>query len=725
MEQTIGWIVEFSQNLCLFAATILSYRETIAAVRTDRQRGLALGVVFGIAAAIGAMMPLSLPFGYYVDAELIPIGISGIFGGPVAIGIATAIAAIFQLCQPDPDSALDMIEPILGGVAAIGFFLFERHRKAPVGLVGLVVLGTLVAAMIVLDSVLLDDRPMSALVATALVYVLPSSVLGTVIFTTVLRREDATLKRKRAHAQESKMLDAVVHSMSDGLLAVDSNGKFLVFNQPAQEMLGDWRDEKYDSWLKDYQRFHLDGKTPVASDELALTRALRGLETKDLNVVVRSPSRPDGFVVSVNGRPLRDDRGNVIAGITVVRDVSELLGAQQRLAESEAALKRSEERYALAFEGAYDGLWDWDLHTNKVFLSARCLEIVGYPRTKDVAGRTEDYGWWTSLIHADDAGPALKAIQDALQGGMQSFAVEYRVRRVDGSYCWISDRGAVIRDVLGNPQRAAGSFTDISTRKLAEEHRRMLEDQLQQAQKIEAVGTLAGGIAHDINNTLIPIIGTVDMLIEDTPKDSELGESLQDVMSAAVKIKELVRQILAFSRQKGAERRAVNMGGEVASALRMLRTMIQATVALDLYARGDEFTCEVNTTQLHQVIMNLVSNAVGAIGSNRGAIRVTLERIDIEDGAAIPGQAVAAGAFCRISVVDTGPGIPAELKARLFDPFFTTKSVGQGTGLGLSVVQGIVRGHGGFVLVSNEPGEGARFDVHFPLVEQEAAAKAS
>ena len=122
MEQTIGWIVEFSQNFCLFAATILSYRETIAAVRTDRQRGLALGVVFGIAAAIGAMMPLSLPFGYYVDAELIPIGISGIFGGPVAIGIATAIAAIFQLCQPDPDSALDMIEPILGGVAAIGFF---------------------------------------------------------------------------------------------------------------------------------------------------------------------------------------------------------------------------------------------------------------------------------------------------------------------------------------------------------------------------------------------------------------------------------------------------------------------------------------------------------------------------------------------------------------------------------------------------------------------------
>jgi signal transduction histidine kinase len=247
---------------------------------------------------------------------------------------------------------------------------------------------------------------------------------------------------------------------------------------------------------------------------------------------------------------------------------------------------------------------------------------------------------------------------------------------------------------------------------------------LQQTQKIEALGTLAGGIAHDINNTLIPIIGTVDMLLLDTPADSDLGESLADIMSSAVKVKDLVRQILAFSRHEGAERRTVNMNTEMAVTLRMLRAMVPATISLDLYGRSNEFACEVNTTQLHQVVMNLVSNAVGAIGPSRGAIRVTLERADLQDAAPIAGQDVQSGAFCRISVVDTGPGIPAELKSRLFDPFFTTKPVGEGTGLGLSVVQGIVRDHGGFILASNEPGEGARFDVHFPLVDQKAMVAA-
>ncbi|HEY3145949.1 MAG TPA: ATP-binding protein, partial [Dongiaceae bacterium] len=393
------------------------------------------------------------------------------------------------------------------------------------------------------------------------------------------------------------------------------------------------------------------------------------------------------------------------------------------LAESQAALEQSEERYALAFEGAYDGLWDWDLRSGQIFWSGRCMEMLGH--ASDAADRTHDSDWWIGLVHPDDAAPTLKALQDCLTGNARSFAIEYRLRRADGNYCWVSDRGAVIRDADGRPYRAAGSLTDISARKLAEQSRRVLEDQLQQAQKIEALGTFAGGIAHDINNTLIPIIGTVDLLLMDTPNDSELGESLQDVMSAAVKVKDLVRQILAFSRHEGLERGTIDMGKEMAGILRMLRAMVPSTIALDLYARGEDLTCKVNTTQLHQVIMNLVSNAVGAIGANRGSIRVTLGRIDLKARAAIAGQDVIPGPFCRVSVVDSGPGIPPELKSRLFDPFFTTKPVGEGTGLGLSVVQGIVRDHGGFIQVSNEPGDGARFDVHFPLVEASRARLAA
>jgi PAS domain S-box-containing protein len=720
MALNSGWILQFLQNVCLFAAIVLCYREIIRAARDAKQRTLLIGLLFGAGAVIGMMLPVVFTAGHDIDAGLLPIGLSALFGGPVAAIVTTAIAGMFQLAS-HADGLTHAAEAIAAGAVSIAFCQFQRHRQAPITLGILVLLGLIVAltaaALLFIHSELMVTAPL-ALAA----FVLGNGLGGTVVLGALLRREDGILARERAHAQESKMLDAVLESMSDGLLAVDTTGKFLVFNRPAQEMLGDWRGDKFESWLTNYKRFHLDGKTPVAAEELALPRALQGMETNDLNIVVRTPSQPDGFVVSVNGRPLRDDQGNVVAGITVVRDVSELISAQRRLTESEAALKQSEERYALAFEGAYDGLWDWDLRADKMFLSGRCMDILGYPGRTDAGGCTESHDWWADLIHPDDAPAALKAIQECLTGNSRSFATEYRVRRADGRYCWISDRGAVIRNADGRPYRAAGSLTDISARKLAEQHRRLLEDQLQQTQKIEALGTLAGGIAHDINNTLIPIIGTVDMLLQDTPQESDLGESLQDVMSAAIKVKELVRQILAFSRHEGSERCVIDMGSEMASALRMLRAMVPATISLDLYARGDEFGCEVNTTQLHQVIMNLVSNAVGAIGPNRGAIRVTLDRVAVEDRAAIPGQDVEPGAFCRISVIDTGPGIPADVKSRLFDPFFTTKPVGEGTGLGLSVVQGIVRDHGGFTQVSNEPGEGARFDVHFPLVEPKPAA---
>jgi PAS domain S-box-containing protein len=724
MELNTDWILQFLQNVCLFAAIVLCYREIIRAVRNERQRTLLLGLLFGAAAIASAVLPIALPSGGSFDTGVLTLGLSALFGGPFTTLIATLVADAFQFALHGRAPLTHLLEPSAAGAISLCFLFYERRRNTSLNVTGLLLLGVLLAMVPILKSALVDGETLVGLLSPTVLYVTIGSLFGTTVLGCLLQREDQNLRRERAHAQESKMLGAVLESMSDGLLAVDTNGRFLVFNRPAQEMLGDWRGDKFESWLMNYKRFRLDGVTPIATEELALNRALRGLETNDLNVVVRSPSRPDGFIVSVNGRPLRDDQGNVVAGITVVRDVSELISAQQRLAESEAALKQSEERYALAFEGAYDGLWDWDLRTGRLFWSSRCMEMLGYPKDSQLTGQMQNYDWWQSLVHPEDAPATLRALQDCLSGTARSFAVEYRLRRLDGSYCWLSDRGAVIRDADGRPYRAAGSLTDISARKLAEQHRRMLEDQLQQTQKIEALGTLAGGIAHDINNTLIPIIGTVDMLIQDTDKGSDLGEGLQDIMSAAIKVKELVRQILSFSRHEGSERCTVNMSKEVAGTLRMLRAMVPATVALDLYARAENLSCKVNQTQVHQVIMNLVSNAVGAIGPNRGAIRVMLDQIELKD-TAVAGQPVVPGSYCRISVIDTGPGIPAEVKSRLFDPFFTTKPVGEGTGLGLSVVQGIVRDHGGFILVDNEPGEGARFDVHFPVIQQTAPISAA
>lgn len=381
-------------------------------------------------------------------------------------------------------------------------------------------------------------------------------------------------------------------------------------------------------------------------------------------------------------------------------------------AKSRAALKQSEERYVLAFEGANDGLWDWDMRGDEVFRSARCYQILGYEPDSDSAGRIENHGWWMAQIHPDDVAIAAAALDRCLDEGENTFAMEYRMRRADESYCWISDRGAIIRDADG-PYRAAGSITDISARKLAEQQRRTLEEQLRQTQKSEALGTLAGGIAHDINNTLVPILGTVDLLLYDAA-DEEMTESLKDIQGAATKIKDLVRQILAFSRNGGSEREEIDLVAEVSSALRMLRAMVPTTISLDFESRLESFAATVNQTQIHQVMMNLVSNAASAIGSDKGAIRISIDEVEISDVRKIADDHVSAGRFCRISIIDSGPGIAPDVMARLFDPFFTTKGVGEGTGLGLSVVQGIVREHHGFIEVSNEPDAGARFDIHFP-----------
>ncbi len=718
MLSSTGWILQFVQNLCLFAAIVLSYRETIRLALTERQRAALLGMLFGVGAVIGSMLPVALS-DYPIDVEVLPLALAGLFGGPVTAAIAIAIADLYQLSVNGLGEIEHVLEPTLAGLAGIGVFLVQRYRKRPVALKELALLGCLLVALMIGER--LADSFESVPIAALLLYAVPGGMVSLTILAVLLQREDRRLVQERVHAQESTMLDAVIDSMSDGLLAIDTEGKTLVFNKPAREMLGDWRGDQYSSWQENYQRFHLDGTTPMEWDELALPRALRGIDTDDLKVVVRNPLHPKGCVISVNGRPLRDDKGKVIAGITVARDVSELMNAQHRLEESQAALTRSEERYALAFEGAYDGLWDRDLRTGKAFFSRRCFEIVGYPKMEDSAGRTVDYDWWTSRIHPEDSIRVMETFDAGLKSGQRTFAVEYRIRRTNGTFCWISDRGAISHDAVRSPYRVAGSFTDISARKLAEEQRRSLEEQLQQVQKTEALGTLAGGVAHDINNTLVPIIGTVDLLLEDAPKDGDLHESLQDIMSSAVKIQEMVRQILAFSRQESAARQEIDLKTEIGGTLRMLRSMVPSTISLDFSTRLDIATCDVNATQLHQVIMNLVSNAVSAIGEKKGTIRLALDEVKITDPTTISGQEIEAGRFCRLTVVDTGPGIAPEVMPRLFDPFFTTKPVGEGTGLGLSVVHGIVRDHGGFILAGNEPGAGARFDVHFPLAMHKAA----
>jgi nitrogen-specific signal transduction histidine kinase/CheY-like chemotaxis protein len=263
-----------------------------------------------------------------------------------------------------------------------------------------------------------------------------------------------------------------------------------------------------------------------------------------------------------------------------------------------------------------------------------------------------------------------------------------------------------------------GIIRDISERRRA-------EDALRRAQKLEALGTLSGGIAHDFNNLLAAIVGNVRIAREDVPATSPAQEALSEAAKAGVRATELVKRILAFSRPGGTERAALQLRPIVDEACKLLRSTLPAMIEIDVRCEEPLPAVEADGNQIHQVVVNLVTNAAHAIGQRSGRIQVALAAVMVHEERARLSPDLQAGHFVCLSVSDDGCGMDAATLERVFDPFFTTKPAGQGTGLGLSVVHGIVRSHGGAITVYSQPGQGTTFRVYLPTIAQGESAKAS
>jgi PAS domain S-box-containing protein len=252
--------------------------------------------------------------------------------------------------------------------------------------------------------------------------------------------------------------------------------------------------------------------------------------------------------------------------------------------------------------------------------------------------------------------------------------------------------------------------------------RRHLEEQVRQMQKMEAIGTLAGGIAHDFNNILSAIMGYTDLTLEDVPQGSVAWRNLQEVLTASTRARDLVQQILTFSRQTEHERKPVHLDVIVKEVMRLLRATLPATIEIRQVIGRDVGTVMADPTQLHQVLMNLCTNAEHAMRESGGQLEVRLEALEVDQALASDHPELEPGPYVRLSVQDTGHGISPEILERIFEPFFTTKGVGEGTGMGLAVVHGIVTSHGGAITVESTPGKGTTFVVYLPRSESGASA---
>ncbi|MCU0585381.1 MAG: ATP-binding protein, partial [Desulfobacterales bacterium] len=246
------------------------------------------------------------------------------------------------------------------------------------------------------------------------------------------------------------------------------------------------------------------------------------------------------------------------------------------------------------------------------------------------------------------------------------------------------------------------------------------ERQMQQVIKLQAIGTLAGGIAHDFNNILFPIIGYTELALDDVPEESPTHKSLQEVLKAANRAKELVQQILTFSRQSGRERKPTRVSEILREALKLLRASIPTTIEIASVIADAEPSVMGDPTQIHQIIMNLCTNAYHAMQETGGRLEITLEPVEIGYEEAVRRIGIQMGPHLHLVVKDEGVGMDATVMDRIFEPYYTTKEPGKGTGLGLSVIHGIVKNHGGFITVESTPGRGSSFHVYLPAIEEAA-----
>ncbi|HOI17577.1 MAG TPA: response regulator, partial [Geobacteraceae bacterium] len=379
---------------------------------------------------------------------------------------------------------------------------------------------------------------------------------------------------------------------------------------------------------------------------------------------------------------------------------------RENLEKTAEALRVSEERYALAVEGANDVIWDVDLATGKMYHSERITSILGYEE-HEIPSMIHAQEWrdWT---HPADYQRVLETRDSYLKGRRPSFEIEFRLRHKDGDYRWVACRGACVRDSQGRAYRMAGSLTDITERK-------KLEQQILQSRKMESVVILAGGVAHEFNNLLTAISGYGQMLQERISSDDELSrEGIGSMLKAAKRAAELTTSLLAFSRKQITNPEPVPLDAVISRAGQRIQEILGDDIEFRMTTSDADLLVKADIGQMEQVLTNLASNAHDAM-PHGGRLLITTGKEVVREGAEALHDLAAPGAYAVISVSDTGIGIDKDLE-KIFEPFYSTKKLGEGTGLGLSIAYGIIKQHNGSIMVGSEPGRGTTFTIYLPLI---------
>ena len=413
--------------------------------------------------------------------------------------------------------------------------------------------------------------------------------------------------------------------------------------------------------------------------------------------------RKDGSMVwlSLNARSVRDPHGRVRYYEGTVQDITGSRRAKE-------ALEESEERYRTAIEHSSDGvaIVKGEEH---IYVNRRFLAMFGYKEPEEFLCK----GPYAS-VHPDDRERIMRINQERQREKLVPSRYEFKGIRKDGTAIYVEV--SATRFVYQGEPATLAYLRDVTDRK-------RLESQLRQSQKMEAMGTLAGGIAHDFNNILAGIIGFTEMIRDDMAPDSPEYHRLGLVLKGAHRGRDLVKQILTFSRKVEYDQKPVALSGIVEDGLKLLRPLLPATIEIQWDGGTGDDIIRADSAQIHQVLMNLCTNSAQAMGRKGGVLKISVAGDHFRNDTLPPDMKP--GDYVVLMLSDTGSGIKPEVLERIFDPFFTTKVKGEGTGLGLSVVHGIVKSHGGSIRVESEPGKGSVFSIFLPKIKRSVSYTSS
>jgi len=405
--------------------------------------------------------------------------------------------------------------------------------------------------------------------------------------------------------------------------------------------------------------------------------------------------------------PVFNADGHAIAIGAVHTDITDSKAAEEVLRQSEANI-------STILEMAPEAVISVSDDRRIVFFNRSAEDIFGYS-AKELVGKSMDVliPQWARAGHASRVRNFTKS---STNSQLMTERGEITGLRKDGTE--FPAEASISRHTLAGEARFTVMLRDTSARKQREEETHQLQAQLEQSRKMEAMGTLAGGIAHDINNALVPIVGLSELTADSLEANSPAAKNLARITDSATRIGNLTQRILMFSRQDEAQDHPIDIHSSILETLQFLRPAIPSSIVIFDNLNPDTGKILADETQLQQIIMNLLTNAVHALGGGLGRIKITLDQVDIAAAKAAQLE-IRPGGYVWLRIADNGPGIPLEVLHRIFDPFFTTKPVGEGTGLGLSLVHGIVTAHGGMITATNRKSSGAAFDLYWPLLGQE------